>query len=199
MATKTVALSHVALAGAKRVLRANHSLGATITKMLHIRSLSNTDSLQEITGLLHRGYARLGAMGLNYTAVDQTSEVTAQRIEGGECFLAIWNGRIAGTVLAKPTDTQSECVYFTKQGVASLRQFAVDPELQGKGIGRALIARCESWAVDTSHAELALDTAEPAEHLVKLYSSLGYNKVGTVQWPGKRYRSVVMSNAVSGV
>lgn len=166
--------------------------------MLQIRRLSPTDSLHEITRLLHRGYAQLGAMGLNYTAVDQTPEVTSQRIEGGGCFLALWNGRLAGTVLAKPTETQSECDYFTKSGVASLRQFAVDPELQGKGIGRALIARCECWAVDTRHVELALDTAEPADHLVRLYASLGYNKVGTVQWPGKVYRSVVMSKAVSG-
>jgi GNAT superfamily N-acetyltransferase len=166
--------------------------------MLRIRSLSTTDSLPELTRLLHRGYALLGEMGLNYTAVDQTSEVTAKRIEGGECFLAFWNAQLAGTALAKPTDTQSECDYFTKQGVASLRQFAVEPDLQGRGIGRALIAKCESWAIETNHVELALDTAEPAEHLVKLYTSLGFKKVGAVQWPGKRYRSVVMSKAVGG-
>lgn len=165
--------------------------------MLQIRTLSPTDSLQELTNLLHRGYARLGAMGLNYTAVDQTSEVTAKRIEGGECFVAFWNGKLAGTVLAKPTDMQSECNYFTKPGVASLRQFAVDPEFQGKGIGRALMATCESWAVKTRHAELALDTAEPAAHLVKLYSGLGYIQVGSVQWPGKVYRSVVMSKVLN--
>jgi GNAT superfamily N-acetyltransferase len=164
--------------------------------MLLIRSLSSTDSIHELTHLLHRSYAQLGAMGLNYTAVDQTVEVTARRIEGGECFLAFWEGQLVGTVLAKPTDRQSECDYFTKPGVASLRQFAVDPELQGRGIGRALIARCESWATNTSHIELALDTAEPAEHLVRLYTGLGYEKVGFAQWPGKVYRSVVMSKAL---
>jgi hypothetical protein len=29
------------------------------------------DSFEELTGLLHRAYASLGAMGFNYTAVDQ--------------------------------------------------------------------------------------------------------------------------------
>ena len=45
--------------------------------MLQIRPLSSTDSITEITFLLHRAYARLGDMGLNYTAVDQSTDVTA--------------------------------------------------------------------------------------------------------------------------
>jgi phosphoribosylanthranilate isomerase len=66
--------------------------------MLHIRPLQSTDSLEQLTALLHRGYARLGAMGLNFTAVDQTVEVTAERIQGSHCLVALWNGELAGTV-----------------------------------------------------------------------------------------------------
>lgn len=167
--------------------------------MLLIRTLSPSDCLEEITELLHRGYARLGAMGLNYTAVDQSAEVTAKRIEGGECFVAFWGNRLVGTVLAKPTDTASECHYFNRPGVASLRQFAVEPEMQGKGVGRALVAKCESWALLSRHTELALDTAESATHLVSLYSKLGYKPVDSVQWPGKVYKSVVMSKTIGGI
>ena len=166
--------------------------------MLNIRPHQVSDSLLALTELLHRGYAELGALGLNYTAVDQSPEVTASRIRGGECFVATWGDSLAGTVLAKPTEAQSECAYFARPGVASLRQLAVDPEWRGKGIGRALIARCENWARDTGHKDLALDTAEPAAHLVKLYASLGFVAVGSVQWPGKVYRSVVMSKALHG-
>lgn len=168
--------------------------------MLNNRPLQASDSLLALTALLHRGYAELGAMGLNYTAVDQSPEVTALRIHGGQCFVATWGDSLAGTVLVKPTESeaQSECAYFARPGVASLRQLAVDPEWRGKGIGRALIARCESWARDTGHNDLALDTAEPAVHLVKLYASLGFVAVGSVQWPGKVYRSVVMSKALHG-
>jgi hypothetical protein len=70
--------------------------------MLHIRRLERTDSLEQLTALLHRGYARLGAVGLNDTAVDQTGEVTADRIQGGHCLVALWNGELAGMVLGKP-------------------------------------------------------------------------------------------------
>jgi hypothetical protein len=44
--------------------------------------------------------------------------------------------------------------------------------------------------------ELAMDTAEQATHLVELYTRLGYRHVGWVQWPGKVYRSVVLSKPV---
>lgn len=40
---------------------------------------------------------------------------------------------------------------------------------------------------------MALDTAEPAQHLRDWYTSLGYRLVDYAQWPGKTYRSVIMS------
>ncbi|MFT4246874.1 MAG: GNAT family N-acetyltransferase [Pseudomonas sp.] len=164
--------------------------------MLLIRSIEPADSLESITILLHRAYARLGAMGLNYTAVDQTPAMTSERMNGGHCFVAHWDGQLAGTVLVKPPDPTSECEYFVRDSVASLRQFAVDPDLQGRGIGHALVEACENWACQSGHRELALDTAEPAIHLVNLYQGMGFAHVGFVQWPGKSYRSVVMSKSL---
>ena len=61
-----------------------------------------------------------------------------------------------------------------------------------------LLQRAEQWARDSGFAELAMDTAEQAEHLIKLYTRLGYQHVGWVQWPGKRYRSVVLSKHLAG-
>ena len=161
-----------------------------------IRTLQPSDSLLEITNWLHRAYARLDAMGLNYTAVDQTPDVTAKRIEGGQCYVVEAEGKLAGTIVVKPTYRENECEYFTKSGVAAVHQFAVDPDIQGKGIGRALLQACEKWAHEHGFRELAMDTAEQAEHLIKLYAGLGYQHVGFVQWSGKVYRSVVLSKAL---
>ncbi len=167
--------------------------------MLQIRLLGSDDSLHALTALLHRAYARLGAMGLNYTAVDQDEATTARRVAGGHCLVAHWQGRLAGTVLLQPTYARNDCDYFTRPGVAALHQFAVEPGLQGHGIGRALMEAGETWARAQGFQELALDTAEPATHLVALYRSLGYEPVGHVHWPGKVYRSVVMSKRLDGV
>jgi len=39
-------------------------------------------------------------MGLNYTAIDQTPDVTRSRIAGGRCFVAVDAAdRVIGTVL----------------------------------------------------------------------------------------------------
>ncbi len=163
---------------------------------LDVRQLSDTDSIVALTELLHRAYAQLATLGLNYTAVDQSAETTARRILGGACFVAEWNGLLVGTALAQPPELSSECTYFTQAGVATLRQFGVEPSLQHRGIGGALVRQCESWARAQGFGELALDTAEPATHLVGLYARLGFAPVGFVQWPGKVYRSVVMSKAL---
>ncbi len=161
--------------------------------MPQVRLLTESDSIDELTGLLHRAYARLGSMGLNYTAVDQSTELTAKRIRGGTCYVATLADALVGTVLVQPTYSQNECEYFTQSGVAAVHQFAVEPTHQSLGIGRMLLARAESWASESGFRELAMDTAEQATHLIELYARLGYEQVGWVQWSGKVYRSVVLS------
>lgn len=162
-----------------------------------IRLLQPGDSIEELTALLHRAYARLGQMGLNYTSVDQSPEVTAQRIgTDGACYVVEQNGRLVATVLVKPTYTHNECGYYTRAGVAAAHQFAVEPDLQGRGIGHTLLQACETWARERHYRELALDTAEPATHLVNYYTRQGFRLVDHVRWTGKVYRSVVMSKTL---
>lgn len=158
-----------------------------------VRLFSESDSIADLTDLLHRAYARLGKLGLNYTAVDQTAEVTAARIRGGTCYVATLSDTLVGTIVVQPTYLANECEYFTRPGVAAAHQFAVAPESQSLGMGRMLLAKAESWASENGFRELAMDTAEQATHLIELYAKLGYRHVGSVQWTGKVYRSVVLS------
>lgn len=64
--------------------------------MIRIRPLAESDSIADLTALLHRAYARLASMGLNYTAADQTAEITAKRIQGGSCFVAEVGAELVG-------------------------------------------------------------------------------------------------------
>jgi GNAT superfamily N-acetyltransferase len=161
-----------------------------------IRVLSSSDSIAALTSLLNRAYAGLGAMGLNYTAVDQSSEVTTQRARLGTCLVAAIGSELVGTILVRPTHAESPCTYFTQPGVATAHQFAVAPEFQRTGIGLALLSQAETWARENGFSELALDTAESATHLIEYYGRRGYHRVGWVQWPGKTYRSVVVSKSL---
>jgi len=165
---------------------------------LRIRRLEAGDSLAELTALLHRAYATLGAMGFNYTAVDQNVATTRERIGSGECYLAFIGQRTVGTLLLGPVaEIQLSCEWYCRPGVWTIGRFGVDPDLRGQGIGSELLAFAERRAESLGAAEAALDTAEGAEHLLEFYGKRGYRRVGHVQWEGKNYRSVVLSKALS--
>jgi hypothetical protein len=66
------------------------------TAPITIRPLEPADSIAELTELLHRAYAGLLAMGLRFTATHQDADETARRIAGGECYVAVHDGRLAG-------------------------------------------------------------------------------------------------------
>lgn len=138
-------------------------------------------------------------MGLNDTAVDQRVEVTAERIAGGRCDIAEMDGRLAGTIVVKPTEAQSECEYITRPGLAAAQKFAVDPKVQGRGLGRALLQACEAWAKARGFEELSLGHSRQARHLIALYTGLGCKHVGFEQWSGKVYRSVVLGEVLQSV
>ncbi len=165
---------------------------------IHLRSLAATDSLQTITALLHRAYARLGAMGLNYTAVDQPLDVTRQRIQRGHCFVLDDGATVVGTIVvnggydANRDPWARASPWYYRGDVAHLHQLAVDASLRGQGWGDRLVGACEAWAVQHGFRAMALDTAVPATHLRSRYARLGYHDIDEVQWPGKRYRSVLM-------
>ena len=168
-----------------------------------LRPIAASDSLEALTALLHRAYARLAAMGLNFTAVDQSVETTQRRVESGQCFVAEAAGQIVGTVtVCEAYDPNREpwaraTPWFYRRDVAHLHQLAVDPLAQGQGLGDRLVAACEAWARERGRSALALDTAAPAAHLRQRYARLGYQEVDEVQWAGKRYRSVLMVKALA--
>lgn len=161
-----------------------------------IRLLRTEDSLVEMTWLLNLAYRSLAQMGLNYTASYQDVATTAERIEDAETYVADLKGRIVGTITLYAGDPDLTCAWYARPDVAHFGQFAVLPELQGQGIGSALIAVVEDRARALGKAELALDTAEPATHLVDLYKKRGYRTVSVIQWNGKSYRSLVLSKAL---
>jgi GNAT superfamily N-acetyltransferase len=157
-----------------------------------IRLLSEDDSLEELTAMLHRAYVGLGAMGLNYTAVDQGVERTRERCEGGACFVAVANGKLVGTIKLDPPDPDEYIPEYRKPEVGSISQFGVEPDWQGSGLGQRLLKAALEQAHEWGLQAVALDTAIPARHLVSLYKGWGFEIVDEIQWPGKVYRSYVM-------
>lgn len=160
-----------------------------------IRAIEESDSVSEITKLLHRAYKRLLDMGLRFVATAQPEEETRERLFSGESFVAEKDGRIVGTITLYPV-SDGDCEWYGRPGVMHFGQYAVEPELQGAGIGKALLEFVEKRAREQGAKEIALDTSENATHLVELYSARGYRKVGNVKWESVNYRSVILSKTL---
>jgi GNAT superfamily N-acetyltransferase len=165
---------------------------------LHVRPLTAADSLEELIALLHRSYAALAQRGLNYTAADQSLEVTKKRIENRRCFVAVDRASLVGTILVNPRVPNMLGTCFGRPEVASVHQFAVAPEYQRRGLGSLLLEHAERWVKGLGFREIALDTAEPATDLVAFYDRRGYRLVGAVQWEEKVYRSLILCKQLAG-
>ncbi len=161
-----------------------------------LRPITENDSIDELTTLLHRAYQILANMGFNYTACEQPPEVTKRRIERGECYVATIDDLIVGTVTIYKPGKRTRCDWYNRPDTAHFGQFAVEPALQGRGIGSRLLKHIENRAQTLGLSELALDTAEGATQLVSYYSAQGYRIVGRVRWDGKSYESLVMSKTL---
>jgi len=161
-----------------------------------IRRFQVGDSLAELTELLHAAYRQLGDLGFNYTAVDQSIQVTEKRLAAGECLVAVSGRRLVGTITFYPKEAAAGCPWYDRPEVSSLGQFGVLPTLQRMGFGRRLLAAAEDLALGTGAEELALDTAEGATHLVDWYHRCGWRFVEHAHWRGKTYRSVIMSKSI---
>ncbi|MFN0011592.1 MAG: GNAT family N-acetyltransferase [Phycisphaerales bacterium] len=191
---------------------------------ISVRRLRPTDSLSELTALLHRSYAKQVALGLHALASHQTPEITRKRVGKGECFVAVLSEpaadasggadvpsataclpreRLVGTIMFQEPSwgggggaPESGPRWFRRHDVCNFSQFAVEPTLQGRGIGALLLTTVEARARELGMAELALSTAEPDTELVAYYRRRGFRDVERFDWGITNYTSLIMSKAV---
>jgi GNAT superfamily N-acetyltransferase len=159
-----------------------------------IREFRSSDT-PVLTELLHRAYAELGASGLNFTAVDQSDATTEYRASAGHCLIAIDDGQpIATLTMSLPASKTLRSMFpaADSEDVAWLNQMAVDPERRGTGLARTLWLEGLAWAIERGATTIGVDTALPAEHLIRLYEGWGFERAGVVHWDGKTYDSAVL-------
>jgi GNAT superfamily N-acetyltransferase len=165
-----------------------------------VRRLRPSDSIADLTELLHRAYAKQTTMGLHALASHQSPEVTRRRVSKGECFIAEMGGRLVGTIMFQEPSwggaPESGPRWFRRPDVCNFSQFAVEPGLQGQGIGRLLLTRVEERARELGMEELALSTAEPDAALVEFYRRRGFRDIERFDWGVTNYTSLIMSKGL---
>lgn len=170
--------------------------GERLATKIRVRPLESDDSLAHLTGMLHRAYKQHADRGIKALAAFQPEELTRRRIAGGECTVALYMGKIVGTILFRGPGQLGGTPWFERADVATFSQFAVEPEYQGRGIGSVLMSLVETRARETGAVELALSTPEPATWLVEMYQRHGYRIVERVNWKETNYTSAIMSKPV---
>ena len=162
-----------------------------------IRPLAETDSIEELTELLHRGYKVLADMGLNYMASYQDADRTRKRISYGECFVVVHDNRIIGTINFYMPEAVGGSPWLNREDVCEFGQFTVEPEYQGHGIGGMMVKFVEDLARSRGIAEICLNTSDKAFHLIDWYQRLGYRFIEHVDWKPTNYLSVILSKSLS--
>ena len=158
-----------------------------------IRRWTDKDDVSALTRLLNRAYRPLADAGMRYVASWQDDEITLRRLESGEAWVSEAEGRIVAAVVLVPPGPHPRVPYYSRPGVAYFHQFAVDPDFQGRGIGRGLLDHLERRAREVGATELALDTSDGAVDLRRMYERLGYRAVGSQDWAETNYESVILA------
>jgi len=171
----------------------NTNKKSDLLSKINIRLINDTDSLDELTTLLHRAYKKLADLGFRFYATHQNVNVTKERVERAECYVGILDNKIIATIAYQAPSRDHYKGVYDKADIASFGQFAVEPELQDLGIGSKLIKLAEQLAIRDHAKEIAFDTAEGAVELISYYKKCGYEFVDYTQWDVTNYRSVIMS------
>jgi GNAT superfamily N-acetyltransferase len=146
------------------------------------------DELLPVQALLHRAHAWNLANGFNFTAADIGETELAARLDPAHFFVAEHDGRLVGSIEVKPEKDGPDWGFHL---------LAVDPESAVKGVGRALIAHAEALRKERGAPRMVLDTPQTHPWLPAYYAGMGYATFATVQWEGKKYRSVLMAKELN--
>ncbi len=154
---------------------------------------SNESDVPLIRKLVNSAYQELADMGLNYTATYQDEEITRNRVSKGRCYILFHETDVVGTVLFTSQN------YFTNRRTGYVSQLAIHPLYKSLGLGTLLMNWCEELAQREGFEAVQLDTAKPAQHLVKWYLGRGYTIVGETHWEGKTYQSWIFEKSLLSI
>lgn len=78
-------------------------------------------------------------------------------------------------------EAQAALVVIWKPDCARLFSVAVSPQMQGRGLGRALVAKAEMEARSRGYKELRLELRPDNEKAVALYERCGFQRVESLE------------------
>ncbi len=165
--------------------------GESQSGMLRFCVMDPDGDWEGLTDLLHLAYKEHAKAGRNYTACDQSVELTQKRCRGNVCLLAWIGDELAGTITLEER-RKGRVLY------GYIMQVAVAPQFRKNGVGHRLLDRVEQIAREKGYMYLTCDTASSATHLVAWYIKQGWRKVSCISHKSTNYYSTVLRKYLTG-
>lgn len=155
---------------------------------------------EEITELLHAAFKERRVQGLNYLATHQSVEITKKRAAGATCLVALYKGKLVGTVTVQFNHSidEKKRKWYHESSYAYSKQLAVLPEYKGFGIGKALQDARLELCYNNEMDALIFDTSCKAKSLIARFLWLGAQKVDFISHSATNYYSIVFRIQIKG-
>jgi GNAT superfamily N-acetyltransferase len=113
----------------------------------------------------------------HWQALKQAISSEADTQPGVELLIAEVEGDILGSIVLFPAKTDAYEGQVEELDYPEIRMLAVSPSARGKGVATALISECINRAKEKGHHSIGLHTGEFMENAMRLYESLGFERL----------------------
>jgi GNAT superfamily N-acetyltransferase len=121
--------------------------------------------------------------------------VLLKQIRRSRCWVVVLDERLIGLSIVHPPSLPGFCSLWRPRSGAQLRELAIRPEYQSKGIGSRLLRASEEGAVEMKAWNLWGSSPVGARQL-RLYQRSGYRIAEYVAWPGTGYQSAIFTKCL---
>jgi GNAT superfamily N-acetyltransferase len=135
-------------------------------------------ALGELTA---RAYREIGTMAVEPGYERELRDIAAKVAGGALVAVAVAGDRVVGGVTYVP-DAASVFAEFDDPDAAGFRHLAVDPDTEGKGAGRALVAWCVDEARSAGKKRIIIHSTPWMTRAHELYVRNGFVRRTDLDW-----------------
>ena len=141
--------------------------------------LAEPADVEHVADLTLRAYVGEGLLNPDDEYVAELRDVAARR-DGAEVWVAVCEHRVIGSVtFCPPGSTFRE---LAGNGEGEFRRLGVDPDVRGRGAGRALVERCLRRCRELGLREIVLCSMPTMTAAHRLYESCGFVRDESLDW-----------------